>query len=71
MKPVSVCLLALALTACAAKPSAQLLASADPSSGIRQQRPAHVTADARPYELVEPLEWAELNRRVAPKEKKP
>jgi hypothetical protein len=71
MKPVSVCLLALALTACAVKPSAQLLASADPSSGIRQQRPVQITADARRYELVEPLEWAELNRRVAPKEKKP
>lgn len=71
MKPVLICLLALALTACAAQPSPQLLASADPTSGLRKQTQTNVTADARSYELVEPLEWAELNRRVTPEEKQP
>lgn len=71
MKSLYLCLLALSLAACAAKPPAQLLASADPFSGLRKQSSTNVAADARSYELVEPLEWAELNRRVAPKEKKP
>ena len=71
MKPVLICLSALALTACAAQPSPQLLASADPAIGLRKHVPANVAADARSYELVEPLEWAELNRRVTPKEKQP
>lgn len=70
MKSVFLCLSALALSACANTPPA-LLAVADPSQGLRKQATANVAADARQYELVEPLEWAELNRRVAPKGKQP
>jgi hypothetical protein len=72
MKPAFICLFALALTACAARPpSPRLLAPADPVSGLSKQVFTGVTADARSYELAEPLEWADLNKRVTPKEKQP
>lgn len=69
MKYVYLCLMALALSACAPEPPTKLLSSTDPSIGLRPQFHVRVNADARHYEAVEPLEWVALNRRVGPKEK--
>jgi hypothetical protein len=67
MKPISLVALALALGACVpATPPAYLAAPADPSVGTRPPRYAAVTAGVRGYDVVEPLDWRKLNRRVAP-----
>lgn len=67
MKQISLVALALALGACVpATPPAYLAASADPSVGTRPPRYSAVTAGVRGYDVVEPLDWRELNRRVAP-----
>jgi hypothetical protein len=67
MKPVPIVALALALSACVpATPPAYLAAPADPSVRTRPPRYAAVTAGVRSYDVVEPLDWRELNRRVAP-----
>ncbi|PSC02470.1 hypothetical protein SLNSH_23820 [Alsobacter soli] len=53
------------LAACApATPS--ITAAADPSLGLRQPRYAPVTAGVRGYDVVEPKDWREMNRGVAP-----
>ena len=43
-----------------------LVAPADPAVGVRPPGYASVTAGVRNYNVVEPLDWRELNRRVAP-----
>jgi hypothetical protein len=59
--------LGLSLGGCVATtPAAYLAAPADPSIGIRSPGYASVTAGVRTYDVVEPLDWRELNRRVTP-----
>jgi hypothetical protein len=66
MKPISVVALAVMLSACVPAAPAYLTAPSDPSLGVRPARYARVTAGIRNYDVVEPLDWRELNRRVAP-----
>lgn len=66
MKPISLLALALALGACVPETPSYLAATTDPSVGTRPSRYAAVTAGVRNYDVVEPLDWRELNRRVAP-----
>lgn len=64
---IPLAVLGLSLGACvAATPPAYLAAPADPSIGVRSPGYASVTAGVRNYDVVEPLDWRELNRRVAP-----
>jgi len=67
IKPISLAAFGLTLGACvpAALPPS-LAAPADPSVGVRAPGYASVTAGVRDYDVVEPLDWRELNRRVAP-----
>jgi hypothetical protein len=59
--------LGLVLGACVPPPPPSYLAApADPTIGTRAPRYATVTAGVRNYDVVEPLDWRELNRRVAP-----
>jgi hypothetical protein len=59
--------LALVLGGCVpTQPPSYLVAPADPAVGVRTPRYAAVTAGVRNYNVVEPLDWRELNRRVAP-----
>jgi hypothetical protein len=66
MKLIAV--LALAGTACACVPTApyHLVAPVDPRIGTRTPRYVAVTAGVQNYDIVEPLDWREQNRRVAP-----
>jgi hypothetical protein len=67
IKPLSLSIVCLTLGACVpstAQPS--LTAPADPSVGIATPRYTSVTRGIRPYDVVSPLDWRELNRRVAP-----
>lgn len=67
LKLVSLAALGLGLAACMpAQPPSAFLAAADPSAVTRPPRYAAVTAGVRAYDVVEPLDWRELNRRVAP-----
>jgi hypothetical protein len=47
-------------------PPPYLAAPVDPAIGGRPPRYTAVTAGVRNYDVVEPLDWRELNRRVAP-----
>lgn len=64
----SICLmgLAFAVSACVPATPPYMAAPADPAIGIRNSRYAPVTADVRGYDVVDPLDWRELNRRVTP-----
>ena len=66
LKPIGLCLLGLTLVGCAREAPAWLAAPADAPAPARAA-PAPVTAEARPWATVEPVDWAELNRRVTPK----
>lgn len=67
IKLISLAVLGLILGACVAtQPPSYLVAPADPSAGLRSPGYASVTAGVRNYDVVEPLDWRELNRRVAP-----
>jgi len=67
LKRTSLAVLALSLGACVpAAPPTYLAAPADPSIQTRPPRYTSVTAGVRGYDVVEPLDWRELNRRVAP-----
>ncbi|MBQ0821897.1 hypothetical protein KBI52_17025 [Microvirga sp. HBU67558] len=67
LKPICLAVLTLSLGACVATtPPAYLAAPADPSVGVRNPGYASVTAGVRAYDVVEPLDWRELNRRVTP-----
>ncbi len=67
MKPLSLAVLALSLGACVAtSPPAYLAAPADPTVATRNPGYAAVTAGVRNYDVVEPGDWRELNRCVAP-----
>ena len=67
IKLLSLAALTLGLGACVpTTPPAYLAAPTDPAVGIRSPGYASVTAGVRNYDVVEPLDWRELNRRVAP-----
>jgi hypothetical protein len=67
IKVVSLTALGLGLGACMpTTPPAYLAAPADPAVDTRSPGYASVTAGVRNYDVVEPLDWRELNRRVAP-----
>ena len=63
------CLTALTLGLSACMPAASpayLAAPADPAVSIQSPSYTAVTAGIRNYDVVEPGDWRELNRRVAP-----
>jgi hypothetical protein len=66
MKSLIVVALALAMGACVPAAPPYLAAPADPTVGTRNPGYAAVTAGVRNYDVVDPLDWRELNRRVAP-----
>ena len=66
MKSIPLVALALASSACVPATPPYLAAPADPSIGTRNPGYAAVTAGVRNYDVVDPLDWRELNRRVAP-----
>lgn len=67
IKIVPLAALTLSLGACVpTTPPAYLAAPADPAVGTRSPGYTAVTAGVRSYDVVEPGDWRELNRRVAP-----
>ncbi len=66
MKSLFLLALALPLGACVPSAPSYLLSPADPSVGTQPARYTAVTRDVRAYNVVEPLDWREQNRRVAP-----
>jgi hypothetical protein len=67
LKLFSLAGLGLGLAACVpSQPSSYLVSAADPTVGVRPPAYSSVTAGVRGYDVVEPLDWRELNRRVTP-----
>lgn len=66
LNPFCLAVLAMSLGACMPAMPTYLAAPADPSIGTLPPRYAAVTAGVRAYDVVEPLDWRELNRRVTP-----
>ena len=67
MKLFSLAGLGLGLAACVpSQPSSYLVSAADPAVGFRPPAYSSVTAGVRGYDVVDPLDWRELNRRVTP-----
>jgi hypothetical protein len=66
MKHLIVGLLASATSACVPVVPTYLVAPDIPGLGVRAPRYAAVTAGVRQYPIVDPLDWRELNRGVAP-----
>lgn len=67
MKLIPLAALGLGLAACMpAQHPSYLVAAADPVVGARPPVYSSVTAGVRSYDVVEPLDWRELNRRVTP-----
>lgn len=67
MKLIPILTAGLGLGACVptTHPS-YLVAPSSPTADIRNPGYSAVTAGIRNYDVVEPLDWRELNRRVAP-----
>jgi hypothetical protein len=66
MKLFSLAGLGLGLAACVpSQPPSYLVSAADPAVGVRPPAYSSVTAGVRGYDVVDPLDWRELNRRVA------
>ncbi len=67
MKLFSLAGLGLGLAACVpSQPPSYLASAADPAVGVRPPAYSSVTAGVRGYDVVDPLDWRELNRRVTP-----
>lgn len=67
IKLLSFSALALGLAACVpTQHPSYLVSAADPAVGTRPPVYSSVTAGIRGYDVVEPLDWRELNRRVGP-----
>ena len=67
LKLISLTVLGLGLAACMpSQHPSHLVAAADPAVGVRPPAYSSVTAGVRGYDVVDPLDWRELNRRVAP-----
>ena len=66
LKLIPLAALGLGLAACVpSQHPSHLVAAADPAVGVRPPAYSSVTAGVRGYNVVEPLDWRELNRRVA------
>lgn len=67
LKLIPLTALGLGLAACVPShhPS-YLVAAADPAVGAPAPAYSSVTAGVRGYDVVDPLDWRELNRRVTP-----
>jgi hypothetical protein len=66
MKSIAPLGLSLAISACVPATSPYLTAPADPTVGTRGAGYVAVTAGVRNYDVIDPLDWRELNRRVTP-----
>jgi hypothetical protein len=67
LKHLPLAALGLGLAACTpSEHPSHLVAAADPAVGVRPPAYSSVTAGVRGYDVVEPLDWRELNRRVGP-----
>ncbi len=67
MKLISLVALGLSLAACVpTQHPSHLVSAADSAVGTRPPAYSSVTAGVRAYDVVDPLDWRELNRRVAP-----
>jgi len=67
LKLIPLAALGLGLAACIpTQHPAYLVAAADPAMGVRPPAYSSVTAGVRGYDVVDPLDWRELNRRVTP-----
>ncbi|WP_188517025.1 hypothetical protein [Alsobacter metallidurans] len=68
MNPMTLAILGMLapLAACSSATPPYLTAPADPTVAIRQPRYAPVGAGVRAYDVVEPKDWRELNRSIAP-----
>ena len=67
LKLISFAALGLGLAGCVpSEHPSYLVAAADPAMGARPPAYSSVTAGVRGYDVVDPLDWRELNRRVAP-----
>ena len=67
LKPISLAALGFGLAACMpSQHPSYLVSAADPAVGARPPAYSSVTAGVRGYDVVEPLDWRELNRRVTP-----
>ncbi|MGF9760114.1 hypothetical protein AAII07_33460 [Microvirga sp. 0TCS3.31] len=67
LKLIPLAALGLGLAACVpTQHPSYLVSAADPAVGTRPPAYSSVTAGVRGYEVVDPLDWRELNRRVAP-----
>ncbi|MFC4172404.1 hypothetical protein ACFOYU_10070 [Microvirga sp. GCM10011540] len=67
IKPVTLAALGLGLGACVPTTHpTHLIAPSSLTADIRDPGYSTVTAGIRNYDVVEPLDWLEMNRRVAP-----
>jgi hypothetical protein len=67
MKSIPLAALGLSLAACVpTQLPSYVAAPLDPSIGTRNPGYSSVTAGVRGYNVVDPADWRELNRRVAP-----
>ena len=67
LKLIPLAALGLGLAACVpSQHPSYLVAAADSAVGIRPLTYSPVTAGVRGYDVVDPGDWRELNRRVAP-----
>ena len=67
IKLISLAFLGLGLGACVAtQPPSYLAAPANPTVDTRTPGYTSVTAGVRSYNVVDPVDWRELNRRVTP-----
>lgn len=67
LRPVLATAAALGLAACATTPPAHLVRAADPAAPSAPVRYTAVAAGTVSYSPVQPLDWGEVNRRVAPR----
>lgn len=67
LKPVLATAAALGLAACATTPPTHLVGAADPAAPSARATYSAVAAGTVSYRPVQPLDWGDVNRRVAPR----
>ena len=67
MRTFHLCMLVGATSLAACSPPAYLLRPADPNLQVRAPRYTNVVAGVKRFDVVDPKDWRELNRAVAPK----
>ncbi|GGK54834.1 hypothetical protein [Salinarimonas ramus] len=67
LKPVLATAAALGLAACATNPPTHLVRAADPAAPSARIVTTAVDAGTVSYRPVQPLDWGDVNRRVAPR----